>query len=162
MYDDEKHPFIRTSSFVAQKHPSISPLFFSLFSRSVFLSLSRSLKPSNCEDFEAQEFPHVLQVSAQIASRLAIRSFALNSCFGIFRCFFCCYCDSDFGRGWRCAIKIRTKILCSSLNYWQTDIQTDRQTYIHQVAQQIAGAFHSGGDYQVVNCSKGCMYASLL
>jgi hypothetical protein len=39
---------------------------------------------------------------------------------------------------------------------------TDRQTYIHQIVQQIAGAFHSGGDYQVVNCSKGCMYASLL
>ncbi len=112
MYDDEKHPSIHLRRTTTSIH--LSSLLLSLFSRSV--SLSRSLKPSNCEDFEAQEFPHVLQVSAQIASRLAICSFALNSCFRICCCF-CCCCDSDFGRGWRCAIKIRTKILCSSLNY---------------------------------------------
>lgn len=39
-----------------------------------------------------------------------------------------------------------------------TDRHTDIQTDIHQIAQQIAVAFPSGGDYQVINCSKGCMH----
>ncbi len=153
MYDDERHPFIRTSSFAAQQHPSISPLvftsslFFSLSSRSVSLSLSLSLS--------RLPIARILRLK-NFASHLAIRSFALNSCFGICCCCccFCCCCDSDFGRGWRCAIKIRTKILCSSLNYWQTDRHSPN-------CSTVCWWFPSGGDYQVSNCSKGCN-ASLL
>ncbi len=112
-------------SHIFLRRTTTSIHLFSLSSRSGSLSLSLT-QAFQLRQFWGSRIFSCSSAKCTDASRLAIRSFALNSSFGICCCCcFCCCCDSDFGRGWRCAIKIRTTILCSSLNYyWQTDRQT--------------------------------------